>query len=64
MVPLDAAAADPQAPSDEAVIDHYTKRLGSEEVEDARAFAAEIVERNYVAGRLEQSRMSFSGVRR
>jgi hypothetical protein len=41
-------------PSDEDVIDHYTKRLGTQEVEDARAFAAEIVDRFWRVGRLEQ----------
>lgn len=51
---LDAEPVVLDAPSDEAVIDHFTKRLGPEEVEDARAFAAEIVERQFLVGRLEQ----------
>ena len=54
MVMLDAEPVVSDAPSDEDVIDHFTKRLGPKEVEDARAFAAEIVERHYRAGCLEQ----------
>ena len=54
MATLDAEPVVSDAPSDEDVIDHFTKRLGPEEVEDARAFAAEIVERQYRVGRLEQ----------
>jgi membrane-associated protease RseP (regulator of RpoE activity) len=45
LVMLDAEPIVSGGPSDEAVIDHYAERLGPEEVEDARAFAAEIVER-------------------
>ena len=51
---LDAEPVVIDAPSDEAVVEHFTKRLGLEEVEDARAFATEIVERHWQAGRLEQ----------
>jgi hypothetical protein len=54
MVMLDAEPVVVDAPSDEGVIEHYTKRLGAEEAEDARAFAAEIVERHWHVGRLEQ----------
>ena len=54
LVMLDAEPIVLGGPSDEAVIDHYEKRLGPEEVEDARAFAAEIVERLHRVGRLEQ----------
>jgi hypothetical protein len=54
MVMLDAEPVVLDAPSDEAVIEHFTKRLGPEEVDDARAFAAEIVERQWRVGRLEQ----------
>lgn len=54
MVVLDAEPVVLGGASDEDVIAHYTERLGPEEVEDARAFAAEIVERQYRAGRLEQ----------
>ena len=50
---LDAEPVVTDAPSDD-VIEHFTKRLGPEEVDDARAFAAEIVEREYRVGRLEQ----------
>ena len=39
---LDAEPVVIDAPSDEAVVEHFTKRLGLEEVEDARAFATEI----------------------
>ena len=51
---LDAEPVVVDAPSDEAVIEHFTKRLGAQEVEDARAFAAEIMERHWRVGRLEQ----------
>jgi hypothetical protein len=54
MAVLDAEPVALGEPTDEDVIDHFTKRLGAEEVDDARAFAAEIVERQYRAGRLEQ----------
>jgi hypothetical protein len=54
MVPLGPEAADPAAPSDEDVIAHYTERLGPEAIEDARSFAAELVEREFRIGRLER----------
>jgi hypothetical protein len=54
MVPLAADPDDADAPTDEAVIDHYTQRLGPQAIESARSFAAELVEREFRAGRLER----------
>lgn len=44
---------DESRPSDEEVIEHYTKRIGAEAVERAREFAVELVARQAAIGRLE-----------
>jgi hypothetical protein len=51
---LDAEPVVLDAPTDEAVVEHFTERLGAEEIEDARDFAAEIMERHWRVGRLGQ----------
>lgn len=50
---MDAVDGQAERPSDEDVIEHYRARIGDEAIEDARDFAAEIVERMYRSGRLE-----------
>lgn len=52
------------APSDEAVIAHYTERIGREAVEEARELAVELVARKAATGTLERlaDELSWRGV--